>query len=315
MSDFLTNLALRGAGIPPAVQLAPSRSAMLASEPGMFPGIEVPATTAASPPPSTAQPGAPDSAGIVQRQPAAVSPAPMARPPVPASAAPSTPVIPAQTNALPSALPPVAASSSPSGAEPSPTPPASPRVAEVHQLNEVGVPNTSTVPMGPERASPAAEFEARAARITPVQPRVEAEQSLQGASAEPPSSPVVPPSAPLVVEASAPGAPLRTDEVMQPRPAVEEPWLQEVAQARPRPAILPEPAVAVESPPAGLPPEAVPQARPVEVRIGRIEVRVKSPAPAPAVIPAPEMAPAHAAEGAGFDGYDAIRGYRIPTVW
>lgn len=312
MSDFLTNLALRGAGIPVAVQLAPSRSAMLASEPGMFPGIEVTAPTAASPPPSTVQPAAQDSAGIVQRQPAGISPAPMASPPPPASAAPSAPVLPTHANALPSAVPPPA---SPSVAEPSPTPPASPRGAEFHQPNEVSVRDTSRVLAEPERASPPAEFEAQAAEKTPVQPRVEVEEPLFQPSTEVPLSRVVPPSEPTIVEAAAPAAPLRTSEVMQARPAVEKPALQEVAQARPRPAILPEPAVAVESPPGAPPHEAVPQARPVEVRIGRIEVRVNSPAPAPPVFPAAEMSPAHAAEGAGFDGYDAIRGYRIPTVW
>lgn len=313
MSDFLINLALRGAGIPAPVQLAPSRSAMLASEPGMFPGIEVPVTTAASPAPSGARPAAPDSAGIVQRQPAAVSPAPMARPPAPASAAPSPPVIPMQANAAPSALSPVAEASSPSGAEPSPTPPASPRVAEFHQPNEVAVRDTSRVSQEPDRASPPAEFEARAAEKMVVPSRVEVEQPLP--SAEPPSSRVVPPSAPQVVEAAAPPAPLRTAEVMQARPAVEEPGPQEAAQERPRPAPLPEPVVAVESPPTAPTDEGVRLARPVEVRIGHIEVRVNSQAAAPPAIPAPEMAPAHAAEGAGFDVYDAIRGYRIPTVW
>ncbi len=311
MSDFLTNLALRGAGIPVAVQLAPSRSAMLASEPGMFPGIEVTATPAASPPPSTVQPVAQDSADIVQRQPAGMSPAPMASPPAPASA--TAPVIPTHAKALPSAVPPEAAS--PLVAEAFPTPSASTRVPELHQPNEITVRDTSRVLAEPERASPPAEFEARGAEKTPVQPRVQVEEPLPQPSTEVPSSRVVPPSKAPIVEAAAPAAPLRTSRVMQARPSVEEPALQEVAQARPRPAILPEPAVAVDSPPAAPPPEAVAQARPVEVRIGRIEVRVNSPAPAPPVFPAAEMSPSHASDGAGFDGYDAIRGYRIPTVW
>src|SRR5262245_26747950 len=93
MSDFLLNLALRGAGVPTTVELAPSRSAILSTEPAMF-GVTEPvppaateasANTDVAAPTPVSSPTPARAAGIIQRQagpaPAVTPPAPVASPP------------------------------------------------------------------------------------------------------------------------------------------------------------------------------------------------------------------------------------------
>lgn len=268
----------------------------------MFPAAEGPvsnapnAATAASPPPFAPNPAAAHTpVGIVQREPAAANPL--------APAAPLTPATPAQTTMPPTASPSIQTSSTPS------------KVAEVRQ-SEVAFSDRSARPPEPTYAT-AAQVEAREPEMTSVRPRVVVEPPPAQRAADNPASILIHPPVQPSVEAVAPLAPLKPAEVAQGGRIVEEPRLVEFAHAQPRPATFPEPAVPARQPPVSPPVDAAqPEARPVEVRIGRIEVRVNSPAPpTPPVVPPAETLAARSAEAAGFDEYDGIRGYRFPPGW
>lgn len=274
----------------------------------MFPAAEIPAsnaTTAASPPRAPNPATAPTPPGIVQREPAAAN--------SPASAAPLTQATPPQTPA------PAAASSSSSQSlshlisESSQTPPTPSRVGEVRPPTVIAYRDTTVGTTEPAHPTPA-EAEARDRETTSGPPRVIAEPQPQAVN---PGSLSIPSPAPRSSDAALPFGQLQPAASAQGGLIIEDSGVVEVGQAQPRPASYPEPVVPAMQPQAAPPVDAVqPAARPVEVRIGRIEVRVNSPAPAPTpVVPPMEALAARPAEGAGFEEYDGIRGYRLPTTW
>lgn len=277
-----------------------------------------PATEASIAPPASPQPvapnraSAPTSVGVVQREPASATPAPAVTPPGPGP--PPTALTPSQSAAPPEALPSRPEGLVSSDSEPSQVPAPPTTVAEVRQPGEIEYRDTSVTPAEPAHPMPA-EVRAREGESAPVLPRF-VEPSEPQLTALNQASVVMPPPAAQIVEVEASPGPSRPAEMRQGGSVADEPGPADVVQAPPPPPSVPAPVVPTVLPQVALSVEAPqPAPRPVEVRIGRIEVRVNSPAPAPPVVPAPESAPAQPVEGTGFEGYDAIRGYRIPTGW
>lgn len=304
MSDFLVNVAQRGAGLAPLVKVQPP-----------FIPTFAPGNVAARPAEPDAAPGPAD-----VRSPKPLAPVQGETPPLTAQAEALSPRSqPAQTMTPP---PLVAVPTEP------PTPPHSPplqvdapptgtdRAAEPGQAVE-----TATATVVSPQAAPLPRHPQPPALI--VTPAPVTDSAIQTPMVERPGPAPDRPS-------TSPGLPVEAETDPLPRPAAVHPALtqepydraemdhpqpiirstnQLANQAPTQPTIHPaiQPAIAAERPLA-LPkpgmPAMPPEPRPIQVRIGTVEVRATTPPPSP-----PSPPPASAPVSRGFDDYVHIRTY------
>jgi hypothetical protein len=297
VSDFILNLARRGAGLAPVVALQPPFTPASAPDVG---------TAHATEPRSERAPRDEDRPELqVRVEPpssqAQVSPA--AAPPSPVPAPPTPPPPQARTSPLP---PPAGISDVAPAQEPVPQPtePAVPRPEE-----ESAYPTTAAEP----QSSPLQHTRPPAPLTAPM-PRAEPAVQISGEPFSPaPSRPAAQPQpTPLPTQpetnlAAMPTA-VRPTLAHETRGASEGETVAHVQPATPpmtpaRQAII-KPAPASERPfalPTMMGPTVTPsEPRPIQVRIGTIEVRATTP-PAPTPPPAPKPQ--------GFDNYLALRTY------
>jgi hypothetical protein len=302
MSRFLVNLARRGAGLEGPVPMRPPFTPVFATDAGErqqpSPGSSPPDSresflppvdhanvpTAASPPSRTSSPPSPPPPPSADLLPSP-SGAPTLQPAIEVEATGSRPV---QPPPVPEPRP--APTTIPSPSEIA-LPPVAPKVAAPH-----------TAPVEPERhIPPAPSVEPVAFSPPPQQP------ATPPATLETPSSP----PSPLTLARS----PMRREDVKEiARAPAEQPRPEPPAPSpRERKVVVVEP-TPVSGPPAErhIPPgqAASPELpRPVQVRIGTVEVSAATPQPA-----SPPQAPAQPPPPApqGFDAYADIRSY---TTW
>ena len=284
MSNYLLNLARRGAGLPP---IAAQAAAAVAPAPmGPLPAGElevVDAQAAASPVEATAPmvqnvaPQAPSPTVIHTAAPTPVMP------PITIAAAPA-PVV----QRMPDSAAPVA--------QPVITQPLLPPVVEAGAL-----PIPAAAPSVPEamreRMLPGGDPLPGA--VMPVTSRVEHVSELRTTHVQ-----IAEPVAPLQPEMT---VPMRTIEVIEPMPAErnEAP----VVQPAELPVIAPTLPQAESLPLPVLPPlrDAVREERGIELEIGTIEIHAPTPAATP--VAAPPAAPAQPAFASGFEEFAQLRSY------
>ena len=315
MSGFLVNLARRGAGMVPVAAPRPSRSAMLAE------GIEAHSiATVQSDAPAAPVPPAPSApAAMVQRKaaPAPVVP-PVGQPPTAAPRQTNTVAPPAEVirEVHPAARAPETPRKRTAPDEPQPivVPRIVPQTVEQRAEAPLGdrdspkIEHENPVPEAPTEAVRSQEIDRPLTELpVPVEFHPPAARPLVPASPPRPAAAAAPPpnKEPKLTQASPPP--------QMPPPPVVEPVRPATAAALPDPPRPQPPRAANGAPPVPIaevktprPPvvrqERGPRAadpRPLEIRIGTVEVRLAAPPAAVAGNPIPE----------GFDDYSMLRNY------